>query len=57
MTTQTKQCVEAAPGVLAQSTSYREQTTETETATPQNIIHKNQKEVKRAVIRLEDRQL
>ena len=63
-TTQTKQCVEAAPGVFrdnrtgtAQSTSHREQMTETETATPQNIIQRNQKEVKRAVIRLEDRQL
>lgn len=31
--------------------------TETETATPRNIIHRNQKEVKRTVIRLEDRQL
>lgn len=63
-TTQTKQHVEAAPGMLrdnrtgtAQTTSYREQMTETETTTPQNITYRNQKEVKRAVIKLEDRQL
>lgn len=60
-TTHKKQGVEAAPGVLrdngtgtAQSTSAREQMTETETATPQNIIHRNQKEVKRVVTRLAD---